>query len=296
MNLREVSESFPAIRVGVGVSNLLLVRRVGIGGGYRRALVVAAFLAFGSAASGDTGVPPTAFPPATRDCPDCPEMRPVAIDAKAGRRTLMVSIYELTWQEYMVSVDEAGCPKPRHRDNRPLDLTNGKLRDRYPMTLIQPAEIGCYLNWIKSKTGKTYRLPTDEEWMAVARAGVKGGKLKVSELPSGESIRDLVYEIDKKTCCDQRGINYTSEIHRVDIFPPNNSGFYGLFDNAREYVSDYVELPEFIRKTNPNTKLIFVKGSSDFSKSNDDIISIGRKYFYNTISSTVGFRLVYERK
>jgi formylglycine-generating enzyme required for sulfatase activity len=260
----------------------------------------AACFAFGSAASGNVGAQPTTFPPtfplATRDCPDCPEMRPVTIATKAGKRTLMVGIYELTWQEYMVAVDEADCVKPRQQNGPPLDFTNGKLRDRYPMTLIQPAEIGCYLNWVKSKTGKTYRLPTDEEWMAVARIGVKGGKLKVSDLPSGERIADLVYEIDKKNCCDKRGLNYMSQIHRADIFIPNDSGIYGLFDNANEYVSDYVELPEFKKKINPKTKLIFVKGSSDFSKPNDDIISIRRKYFYNTISSNVGFRLVYERK
>nr|WP_254305845.1 SUMF1/EgtB/PvdO family nonheme iron enzyme [Sphingopyxis sp. BSNA05] len=44
------------------------------------------------------------------------------------------------------------------------------LEDDYPLTSIRASQIECYLGWIRNKTGLQYRLPSEEEWVAIARS------------------------------------------------------------------------------------------------------------------------------
>lgn len=275
------------------------------GSGSWGAIFVAACFAFGSSASGDVGTAPPAFPPATRDCPDCPEMRPVTIDTKAGRRTLMVGIYELTWQEYMVSVDEADCPKPQNNNGDvdiPLDFSNGALRDRYPMTSLPPSEFKCYLDWIKRRTGKPYRLPTEAEWIGFASIGVPGKSLLSGAVPPNEaylSPGSIQFDYDThtddyiKAASDQRRPIKSRLVTKVGRYFPSTVGLYDLFGNAAEVVSDYITPNEFMTNMKSKYHRCRVKGGSQSLDVNDNVILSQHNFLCEFNNQIVGFRLVY---
>lgn len=156
---------------------------------------------------------------------------------------MVIARHELTWREYIPSVIEASCPLPpfegRRKRTYPDNLRH--IADDFAIGGVSPNEIDCYLNWLKAKTGRTYRLPTPEEWTHAARAGT------TTLYPWGDELgfnNAAVGGYDDKPWLDSSNPRPTLSnllVRKVESFAPNPWGLYDVVGN----------LPEFVANTRP---------------------------------------------
>jgi formylglycine-generating enzyme required for sulfatase activity len=90
----------------------------------------------------------------------------------------------------------------------------------YPAISVTRDAAEAFCKWLSSKTGKTYRLPTETEWIRVAELGTG----------SGSAVRD------REATTWHRG-NASSTTHPVATRKPDAHGLFDLFGNAAEWVT-----------------------------------------------------------
>jgi formylglycine-generating enzyme required for sulfatase activity len=119
------------------------------------------------------------------DCAACPWMRIVppgeavlgSPASEAGRakdeplprnvrisKPFALSVFELTLSEWAACELDGAC---RHRPNWSKDNPNPLI----PATHLSYADASAYVAWLAEKSGRRYRLPTEDEWEYAARAG-----------------------------------------------------------------------------------------------------------------------------
>lgn len=160
------------------------------------------------------------------DCPDgCPKIALVHPESTAIKPFYM-TVFEITWSDYLRSVHEAGCTAPVNEDSRYLDVdvTVDGFADSYPVTGVSPLDFNCYISWLNRKSGHNYRLPSSKEWLEAARyAPAKPGYLTKSP---GEPLRDARSAVNRLT------------VHPTGLGDPSPDGIYDLEGNAGEVLSD----------------------------------------------------------
>lgn len=189
-----------------------------------------------------------------RDCAECPEMvavPQVGHTASSPGRIFYAGRFEVTWREYLVAVREKACPVPEKSFGGFYDPNDPRINDNYPLTGISPDGFPCYLQWLKRKTGKTYRIPSAPEWEHVARAGT------VTEYYWGDGLgynnaivfdyfdlpalkRRMGYPQDQfdKSLHDPRGDVNFDRLFPVGQFKPNPWGLYDVIGNAAEVTTE----------------------------------------------------------
>jgi len=175
-----------------------------------------------------------------RDCIECPPLVLVPPPHGSGR-ALAIARHELTWREYMPSVVEQSCPLPPVKAGRgagyPKDLS--QIADDFPFTGVPPTQIGCYLDWLKKKTGKTYRLPTAVEWTHAARAGTATTFPWGDEIGFDNAAISLRYSGKRHpSLYDPRPPLFIWRTVAVESFKPNAWGLYDVVGNVAEYIAD----------------------------------------------------------
>ena len=78
-----------------------------------------------------------------------------------GAKPVTISRYEVTWREWKACYDGGGCsflPQPGRK------ATDGD----FPVTGVNHFDVDEYIGWINAKSGKTYRLPTADEWNIIS--------------------------------------------------------------------------------------------------------------------------------
>ena len=108
-----------------------------------------------------------------RDCDECPEMVVLADgDLAMGR-------YEVTVGEYRAFVSAtggrpvSGLGDARTRDMW-LDPYNNPQTDRHPVQNVDWRDAQAYVQWLSRRTGATYRLPSEAEWVRAAAGSDPG--------------------------------------------------------------------------------------------------------------------------
>lgn len=169
----------PLILGIIGISSLLLLALVGIGGAYM-------FGFLGTKTIGGTNnVTPT--PSISPNLPNAPKAEMVKITGgtfKMGRndgdikerpehsvtiKDFWMDKTEVTNEEYVNFVAETNYPAPNHWVNgKPVQGT-----EKFPVRFVSFDDAESFAKWRSTRDGVTYRLPSEEEWEYAARNGSK---------------------------------------------------------------------------------------------------------------------------
>ena len=176
-----------------------------------------------------------------RDCGECPWMVVVPageymMGSPAGeegrdddegprhrvkiREALAVGKYEVTFEEWDACVDGGGCGGYRPDDE-------GWGRGRRPVVNVNWEDAKAYLEWLREKTGKMYRLLSEAEWEYATRA--KTG----TRYSWGDEVGN------NQANCEGCGSRWDNEkTAPVGSFEANGFGLHDVHGNVWEWVED----------------------------------------------------------
>lgn len=159
-------------------------------------------------------VTPVPVPPAPKKEEPAPAAAPVAETEPATTETRqsfepeMVKLatgigmgkYEVTIEEYMQCVNDNGCNNPVWlEEGNQYNINTGSSKGYYakygmsltnklyPITGVSWDDTQKYIAWLNNKTGKTYCLPSEEEWFAACQAG------KSTEYSGSDKAEDVAW-------------------------------------------------------------------------------------------------------
>jgi formylglycine-generating enzyme required for sulfatase activity len=217
--------------------------------------------------------------PSFRDCDLCPEMVEVpagvfmmgAAEDELGRREsdgrprrvtiarpFAIGRYEVTVDEFATFVSETStvvikslspCQVALGFDRNPpawVSLPDASFRrpgfdvtGRHPAGCISWYDAQAYVSWLRRRTGKEYRLPTEAEWEYAARAG-SGGRYGFGGdetlLCQHARFADLATEYAWRDGC--RSKVTAAGPTPVGGFKPNQWGLFDMHGNVSEWVED----------------------------------------------------------
>jgi formylglycine-generating enzyme required for sulfatase activity/class 3 adenylate cyclase len=174
-----------------------------------------------------------------RDCPDCPELveippgayergsrpsEPGHLDSEGPvarvtlKRSFAIGRYPVTFGEWDRCVREGAC---KHKPN-----DRGWGRGTGPVFYVNWIDTRDFLEWLKARTGKTYRLPSEAEWEYAARAGTS------TAYPWGDAVGNKMANC--RGCLDD-GADRTTP---VGSFPPNRFNLFDMHGNVWQWVAD----------------------------------------------------------
>ncbi len=162
-----------------------------------------------------------------RDCPRCPEMVVIpkgsfVSGGHAGRRVTIskpfaISSHEITVGNWRACVEAGTCqtrPRPQRSSNAQLPVVN-----------VSYGDASLYAAWLSTITGKTYRLPSTEEWEYAARS---------------TSEADYWWQRDQINALyanfrGSPGQGSIGDLEPVDSYPQNFWGLHNVHGNAAEW-------------------------------------------------------------
>ena len=203
---------------------------------------------------GKTGLLPPVAPSATeheagssfKDCETCPDIVSVPAGhfvmgsgkAEKGRQRseepqhevtvptpLAISKYEVTFDEWEACALEGGCANYRPQDS-------GWGRGRRPVIYVSYDDAKSYIEWLRQKTGKPYRLLSEAEWEFAARGGTS------TPYAAGETLAPTQANFDASSASGRGQTEYKGTTLEVGTFPPNPYGLYDMEGNVFEWVDD----------------------------------------------------------
>ncbi len=206
----------------------------------------------------------------SQDCKKCPEMivvpaghvvmgspasEPGRMESEGPNKSISipsfaVGKYPVTraqWKYFVAEThrpDHGGCAwsglpgdgKPWHLNPAASwDKLGFTQDDDHPVVCITWQDVQDYLQWISSKTGKTYRLLSESEWEYASRAGAQ------TAFPWGDSASHdhANYGADSGWVGIAAGKDRWVSTSPVNAFPPNSFGLFDMSGNVNVYLSDY---------------------------------------------------------
>ena len=208
--------------------------------------------------------PLSAGTPSFRDCSSCPEMVSIpggslvlgspktepdrdqmeGPQVKVTIKPFALGRYLVTRAEYAAFARETkrplvkGCSWTGRAKAEPDSVstwqdTGFPQSDRSPVVCVTWDDVDAYVKWLRHKTGKPYRLPSEAEWEYAARAGSS------TAFPWGDQgSHDFANYGAEKWGTLTAGRDRWEYTSPVGSFPPNNFGLYDMHGNVLEYVAD----------------------------------------------------------
>lgn len=144
-------------------------------------------------------------------------------------RALAFSQHEITYGQWRQAQEDPEWQAITGQEPYLPDL-GADYRGDQPMTLIDWSDANAYATYLSTKTGQTYRLPTDAEWEYAARAGT------VTRFPWGDDIGK-----NNANCINCSFLWPERKPGPVGLYPPNDFGLYDMHGNGFEWVEDCFE-------------------------------------------------------
>lgn len=157
--------------------------------------------------------------------------------------TFAIGKHEVSVAEYGKCVEAGKCRQPEWleegsqfhiktgRNNYYRRLGDSLSNPDAPITGVSWEDATAYTQWLSTKTGQNYRLPSDAEWEYAARAGTR------TAFWWGEEPKR-----DGKAMAACRGCDSgfdTDALAPVSAFPANAWGLHNVHGNVWEWVADY---------------------------------------------------------
>ncbi len=133
-------------------------------------------------------------------------------------RSFMVSVYEITFEEYYRFAKATG---------RKLPKNNGWDVKTHPVINVSWDDAQAYTRWLSKETGMRYRLLSEAEWEYAARAGTTSSFWWGLKAGSGNAH-----------CFDCKTDFSLSKPAKVGTYKPNPFGLYDTAGNVFEWVHD----------------------------------------------------------
>jgi formylglycine-generating enzyme len=132
-----------------------------------------------------------------------------------------LAAFQTTNDEYAGFLEDTGHPVP------PLWNDSNFSDPQQPVVAVSWFEGAAYCDWLTSKLGRKFRLPTEAEWERAARGGVEGedypwGNRSPEELPNYAS-------------------RWKTGPEAVGLYAPNAYGLHNLGDNVHEWCADWYD-------------------------------------------------------
>jgi len=127
----------------------------------------------------------------------------------------LLAEHAVSMREWQQCEDAKACPA----------VANGKSNE--PVTNVSWEDARLFAAWLARTTGQPYRLPTEAEWEYAARAGAN------TRYAWGNAV--VPGKISCKGCAGPVSLQYPP---RVDAYPPNAFGLYGMGGGVKEWVAD----------------------------------------------------------
>lgn len=169
---------------------------------------------------------------------------------------------EVTWKQYLQSVDQARCPMPQTsfgKNRDVLSATDSQIRDDYPVTGVSADHVKCYIAWLNHSTRSAYRLPTLSEWQVAARKAQPRLWSSFERAGAAALVRS-----------DPRASVREATVQIVGSGPPSSDGIFDLEGNAGEFVSDLHYFSgleaEWCGGLGLNTPLVIGRGGYDIER------------------------------
>lgn len=141
---------------------------------------------------------------------------------------LAVGRYAVTFDEWDACVAAGACK------HRPDD--NGWGRGRHPVINVNWEDAQAFVCWLRSTTGKRYRLLSEAEWEYAARAGTRSIFSWGDFISSEDANFNAYFKSDYY--CSELGKTYRAQTIQVGSFKPNAFGLYDMHGNVSEWVED----------------------------------------------------------
>lgn len=144
--------------------------------------------------------------------------------------SIWMSSTEVTWDLFDAYLFKLDVPEEHQNDvdafTRPskpyINMDRGFGRAGFPVISVSYKSAGAFCVWLSAKTGRKYRLPTENEWERACRAGTNS-TWSFGEVPSVAS--DYAWFKD----------NSDNATHAVATKKPNAWGFFDMHGNAIEW-------------------------------------------------------------
>ncbi len=177
----------------------------------------------------------------------CPTNGAICPEHEYVQREVTIASFELgatevTFADWDACIEDGGCVSERSDWaflNRPVHppcnenescqypFDEGWGRGQRPVIHVSWEDVQQYIAWLNRKTGKTYRLPTADEWEYAALAGA------TTTFDWGDRIGK------NKTNCDGCGSKWDNkQTAPVASFKPNRWGVHDMVGNVSEWVSN----------------------------------------------------------